>query len=190
MSERKPHIVIQGFAQSEDYKWPGRGPEKKAPREDRTPHGQALAQQYSSVQAKFDELKTSTLEPITKDKGIYVEVTGLPYERLNLDSLNNRTFRLSSCKLVNDREVAVIFIHESKRQALANKISEYIDPDRDSSTGPRNFALLDNIESIKLADLSSLFTDDLSEFPNDPNQETWWEIWLKKPHTLKQKLKL
>lgn len=39
--------------------------------------------------------------------------------------------------------------------------------------------LIDSIESIELADITSFWTDKVELLPLDHNQEKWFEIWLK-----------
>lgn len=44
---------------------------------------------------------------------------------------------------------------------------------------PKNEALITRIENTELATVKSLFTDDLSFFPQN-GQEIWWEVWLRR----------
>jgi hypothetical protein len=181
LSERKPHISAHGFRSEKNYEYPGSSRTKRIAQQDRTAHGQALAQQYQSVQAKFDELKTSQIETIDGDKGVYVELISFEGCVLPIEKLDNTSFNLRSCKQVEGREVATIFIHESKRNSFAVKIGQYLDSSKDTKAGfPSNQPFIDVIESVRIADLRSLFTDDLSTFPHNRGAERWWELWLKK----------
>jgi len=179
LSERKPHLSIDRFARDESYRPTSRVIPKSVRQTDRTPHGQALLRQYETVQRKFDELRTAQLETISEHRGVYVEITGKPGKNLKLESLDNQSSWLSSSKFVDGKQVAVIFIRESKRREFAKKVEQYLDVNQDGKGGPKNFPLLDNIDSIKLANLRSLFTDDSSTFPEDSSDSMWWEVWLK-----------
>lgn len=179
--ERKPHILLDGFANNEPFRSRRNGRNANIPAHERDPHGQSLSQQYSNVLAQYQSQRETAPPPVTEDIGIYVEIIGEPGCELPLDSLDtSRDFKLRSCRKVDGREVAVVFIPESRRDVFERKIEQYLDPNNDGKHGPRNHNLLDSIFEIKIADLSSFWTDDLSLYPEDLNQKVWWELWLKR----------
>jgi len=182
MPERKPHILIDGLAAPEEFGSRQRGRKPAIPSKDRATHGTSLAEQYSRVLESFRNQREAGGEPITDEIGIYLEIIGEPDFELPLDSLDtSRDFKLRSCRKVDGREVAVVFVPEDRRDAFHRKLAEYLNPDKDSQKGnPRNYALVNAISEIKIADLRSFWTDAPSLFPEDPNQWVWWELWLKK----------
>lgn len=54
MAERKPHILLNGFVQNEDFQSRRTGRGAKVPLQNRASHGQALAQQYAAIQSGYD----------------------------------------------------------------------------------------------------------------------------------------
>jgi len=182
MPERKPHILIGGFASHEDFQSRQTGRNPIIPLQDRNPHGQALFQQYSGVLKSFQTRREHAAQPITEDIGIYVEIIGAAGCELPLNSLDtSRDFRLRSCRKVYDHEVAIVFVPESRRYVFQRKLEQYLNPDKDSNKGfPKNHNLIDSISEIKLADLRSFWTDDATRYPADNQQQVWWELWLKK----------
>lgn len=184
MTERKPHILLGGFANHEDFRSRRTGRNPIIPPQDRNSHGQFLAQQYSRLLSRFQDQRDELPEPVTADIGIYVEIIGAPGCDLPLDSLDtSRDFKLRSCRKVDGCEVAIVFIPESRRDVFQRKIEQYLDPGKDGKGGPRNHSLIDSIAEIKLADLKSFWTDDESLYPTNSQQQVWWELWLKKrPH--------
>ena len=181
MPERKPHILIEGFADREDFSSRRRGRNPVIPLQDRHQHGQSISGQYASVIRSYDARRAQAPPPITEDVGIYVEIVGMPDCELPLDSLDtSRDFKLRSCRKVDDHEVAVIFVPDSRRGIFQGKLEQYLDPDKDGKGGPRNHNLVDSIAEIKLADLQSFWTDASGLFPQDEDQVVWWELWLKK----------
>lgn len=181
MTERKPHILLDGFGNHEDFgsRQVGRSP--VIPLQDRKSHGQFLAKQYSSLLSQYQSQRENVSEPVTLDLGIYVEIISAPGCELSLDSLDtSRDFKLRTCQKIGDREVAIVFIPEARRHVFQNKIDQYLDPDKDGKGGPRNHGLIDSIAVIKLADLKSFWTDDKSLYPTNSHQQMWWELWLKK----------
>ncbi|WP_308364332.1 MULTISPECIES: S8 family peptidase [unclassified Microbulbifer] len=181
MAERKPHILLSGFVQNEDFQSRRTGRGAQVPLQNRASHGQELTQQYAAIQSGYDSQREVAPEPITEDIGIYVEIIGIPDYPLALDSLDGRDFKLRSCRKVDDRDVAVVFVPESRRNVFQKKLDQYLDPQKDSKGGePRNHKLIDSISEVRLADLHSFWTDDVSLFPEDEQQVVWWELWLKR----------
>lgn len=179
MADYKPHILLNGFSNNEDFqsRRPGRTP--KTPLRNRIIHGRALSQQYADVLSQFNIRKAQAPEPITDDTGIYVEVVSFPDSNLPLEKLDNQDFKLRSCRNIEGREVATIFIPESRRHIFHSKVSQYLTKNGKGGR-PANQALVDSIFEIKLANLQSFWTDDPQRFPLDAEQPVWWELWLKK----------
>lgn len=181
MVEIKRHLAVEGCVEREDYRSRTRGRTQEVPSLNRGLHGQALRQQYQRCLEGATARAVPAAERITPERGIYVEVTSVEDCQLPLDSLDTaRDFKLMSCRQNGQREVAVIFIPEEKRQAFLRKIDAYLDPAKDKNNRPKNQRLLDSIAEVRLADLRSFWTDDPASFPSSENQAIWWELWLKK----------
>lgn len=181
MAERKPHILLDGFAHLEDFQSRNSGRNPEIPLQDRYAHGQNLYQQYTGLVTQHQERREQAPEPITEDTGVYVEIIGATGCELPQDSLDtSRDFKLRSCRKSGVREIAVVFIPESRRDTFLNKLQQYLDPEKDGKKAPRNHNLVDSISEIKLADLRSFWTDAEDHYPHDSQQEVWWELWLKK----------
>ena len=181
MPERKRHILINGFVSNEDFRSKRTGRNPLVPLQDRLPHGHYLTHRYAELINQFEMQRTHIQNPITEDVGIYVEILGVPGCEFPLHCLDtSRDFKLRSCRKVDDHEVALIFIPESKRDVFQKKLNQYLDPEKDGKVGPRNHDLIDSIAEIKLADLRSFWTDDPLFFPNNLDLSVWWEVWLKK----------
>jgi hypothetical protein len=177
----KPHIVLDGFSKSEDFSSRSTSRSTLIPARPRTAHGRNLATQFELVMHQYSERRIDAQTPITEDIGIYVEITGFPRIPLPLDKLDNRDFKLFSCKTVEENvEIAIVFIPESRRGSFQIKVSQYLNPDLDSGKGfPRHHTLIDSIASIRLANIKSLWTDHPDLFPVLSSQVFWWEMWLK-----------
>ncbi|MHA7147831.1 S8 family peptidase [Burkholderia pseudomallei] len=180
MPDRKRHIFLDGFSANEDFRSRRTGRNPIIPPQDRFPHGTGLVERYTDILRRFDDQRPEAPNPITDDTGIFIEITSAPDVKLPLDSLDTRDFKLHSCKEVGNREVAVIFVPESRREIFLRKLDQYLNPEKDSNSGPRNHNLIDSIAEIRLADLRAFWTDDGDLFPEDADQTVWWELWLKK----------
>ena len=187
MPERKPHILLNGFVTSEAFQSRNGGDRSPIRALDRTVHGRALPAQYDSVLRQATNRRVEAPPTITDDIGIYVEILGYTGIPLPLNSLDNRDFQLRLCRDRDGIEVATVFIPESRRQAFHSKITAYLDPEKDGTKGnPKNQPLLDSISEIRLADLRAFWTDASDRYPQNPDQDIWWELWLKTPTTKPQ----
>ena len=81
MPERKPHILIDGFASHEEFRSRRKGRNPIIPPQDRIRHGQSLSQQYSNVLERFQGRREQAAQPITEDNGILVWDGEDPYEK-------------------------------------------------------------------------------------------------------------
>ncbi len=108
--------------------------------------------------------------------------TSFPDVQLPLGSLDTGDFKLYSCRKTDDeREIALVFIPESRRLSFHRKLEQYLDQEKDGKKGlPRNHTLISSIADIRLADIRSFWTDDPDDFPDDNQQLIWWELWLKR----------
>ncbi|NVE89248.1 S8 family peptidase [Vreelandella titanicae] len=182
MADRKPHLLVNGVGSREDFQSRNLGRSLKVALQNRHQHGTALGQQYANVLARHEARQAEPLVPITDETGVYVEVVGFSGIELPLEKLDNRDFKLCSCRKQGDHEVATVFIPESRRDAFNQKLHWYLTKDTDKGM-PRNQALIDSIAEIKLADLRSFWTDAQELFPEAADQPVWWELWLKKRAT-------
>lgn len=180
MPDQKRHLLIEGFLSNEDFRSRRTGRNPAIPLQDRIPHGQQLSARYADLMQQYDGKRQNAEPPITEDVGIFVEIVGVPGIKLPLDSLDTRDFRLHACRKVGDREVALVFIPETRRETFQRKVTQYLDPNKDGKGGPRNHNLIDSIAEMRLADLRAFWTDDPSLFPQDSTQQIWWELWLKR----------
>lgn len=131
MSGQKPHIFIEGFSEREDFRSRNRGRSQEIPEQDRHQHGLSLSVQYEEALSQFQYQQEHQEHPIAEEIGIYLEIVGVPGIQLPLDSLDTvQTFKLQNLKRLDNREIALVFIPESKRNDLKNKIEQFLDPNK------------------------------------------------------------
>lgn len=184
MPAPKKHLRVEGFSRTEDYASRRIGRSDEVPLQaNRFGHGNRLKGQYSNAIESYAE-KREQAESITPEQGLYLELTSVSGCRLPLETLDTaREYRLQSLHIDDEqREVAVIFIPDSRRASLARKLDAYLNPEKDNirSNKPRNQRLVDSISEIRLANVQSFWTDPLADFPQEENLLCWWEIWLNK----------
>ncbi len=117
--------------------------------------------------------------------GIYVRFESFPGVELALESLDPRRGKVHP-ELRAVREVrvdnrifeqAVVFVPEGQLGYFLGRIEAYLASAENDR--PRNYKLLDRIQSIGLASLEELWTDTSVEFPTGPDP-VWWEVWLRR----------
>lgn len=189
MAERdRLHIILRGLAAPEPYRRP---PRKIEPKEGFVPanrrgHGQqlegALHQAEAAGRARRDA-EDLRLEGAVD--GIYVRFESFPGVELALESLDPRRgkvhpeLRAVREVTVGDRtfEQAVVFVPDGKLGYFLRRVEDYLSSAENDR--PRNFKLLDRIQSIGLASLEELWTDPAVEFPTETGP-VWWEVWLRR----------
>lgn len=177
MTSNKQHILLNGYVSPEDYRSKSTGRSPQVASRDREPHGSSLLNQYNQMLVHYD--RRPRLPPITDECGIYVKLVSFESCDLPIDKIDNSYFKLCSLVRRSNREIAILYINETNRLRFINKINEYLDPLRDGREFPRNHSLIDSIESIELADITSFWTDKTELIPVDHNAEQWFELWLK-----------
>lgn len=184
MRDGLPHIVIPGFNKKEKFKPKGVGRNPLIPTQDRGVHGGRIFAGYNNAISEGSHRKAN-IQPLTEESGIYLEVRSFPNCQLQLDSLDTKkSYHLQSWHLDGDREVAVIFVPDSKRLDFSKKVEAYLNPEKDFenvTTGnktPKNRKLIDSIEEVKLASLRSFWTDRSEAYPTNADEIIWWEVWM------------
>lgn len=186
MVSKRKHLDVARFFIEENFKSKRTGRNPGVPGRNRNQHGSHLRGQYQNLIEAYDQKREHEVDTITDDSGIYVEIISVEGCKLPLDSLDNRDFKLCSCQMRENKEFALVFIPEDRRDTFLKKIQQYLDPQKDGKPNkdgvsfPRNHALIDSISEIRLASLESFWTDPPELFPTDRDNDVWWELWLKK----------
>lgn len=177
MTTSKRHMLLNGYVSPENYRSRSTGRSPQVPSRNRVMQGTSLLNQYNRILINYDQ--RPKLPPITDESGIYVKIVSFEQCYLPIDKIDNTYFNLCSLVKRDGREVAIIYISESNRSKFITKLNDYLNPLKDGADFPRNHMLIDSIESIELADITSFWTDKVELLPLDHNQEKWFEIWLK-----------
>lgn len=179
-SENRQHLRIDNFSDPQNFRSRKRGNSPNVPLRDRRRHGETLSNQYQIVLESSRVRRNQIAQAISEDMGIYVEIASFEDCELPLNSLDTSDFELRSCRRFGNKDVAVIFIPDAKRNSFQKKLNLYLDPTRDGQNGPRNHTLIGSIESIRLANIQAFWTDAPALFPQNPRQQIWWELWIKR----------
>ncbi len=169
----KKHLILQKTSKSEKFTDPRTGRPSPLPVRERGFHSQNLLSQISTV--RDNAANAEHLLPF--QNGYYVEMKSEPTYSLNLKSIEADGRELVSVKMVDNTEVATIFLDESGLTKLESKIESYQKEDNPKSGKAKNKPLVESISEISLASIQSIWTDDIA-FPQE-NEPIRWEAWLR-----------
>lgn len=180
------HFYLRDYGEREEFTSPRSGPRDQVlPARDRVQHARRLERALgTALEAAERQIEAREAEIAGGTAGYYLEFDLPKAQRPLLDKLEDR--RGAQVELLSvrpsaedpDRLVsATVFVPQTKKDLYLKKVEAY--RTQETRTGrPKNEPLVASIESARLAQVRSLFTDDPAQFPAD-DQEAWWEVWLR-----------
>lgn len=176
--ERFKNLFVNAES-SINYASSGRGEKKFPPRDSQ--HGNRILNKLENIWRDYDDngVERNAVSFANK-KGVYVEFHSSPDFELEVNSLDStRTgIRLLNIRTeVEDEKQlrkAMVFIPEAKKQYFIKKIQDYCEP-REGK--PKNYALVESINDIRLAVLESFWLPEHKVWIPE-GEPAWCEIWL------------
>lgn len=177
-----PHIVINGFVQSQDFKSPLSVQRTSAPQRDRYGHGQGLLSKVAAMEVHERQLnveREALALPVRSGVTIAVDISPK-------NSIDYKTFEWKKegvellCvaeSVAPDTDTLTLFVPDGKLSALATRIQDYVNKNHRGTTRPKNANLVNAIQDIRRAAFDQLWTDS-SPMPGE--DLTWCQIWLRK----------
>jgi hypothetical protein len=180
-----PHFYREGGGEPAPYTRPP-GPRidpPPNPARDREAHARALETALREAFAAGDVVLENRRTAFADDElGYYLEVRLPAGEEAFLQSLEHRGRRIELLAARTDEErdqlVATLFVPQDSEDRLISKVETYRSREDSRSGRPRNERLVTRMETVRLAELRSIFVGTEGSFP-PPHQEAWWEIWLR-----------
>lgn len=181
--ENLPHLFPQNTSSIEAFTSP-RVVVKKAPLpdRDRAIHGAALLGQIQQLRPIAEQAKEAQQALGIQDGlGIRIQFESFNDAKLAFESLANKRagIELLNYKEEGEQGFATVFVPDGKLDHFERVIVEYIN-DRKGNKGQSldHKALINTIQSIHVAQLQALWTDDPELLPTDDDEVIWWEAWL------------
>ena len=177
------HFVLEGFTETEAYRYPGRGDERSMiPEQDRTRHGRTLRGQIDRLRNEAENAReVQSNAGMEEGLGFQVEFESFPDVELAFESLARERsgIELLNVRHEENRTLATVFIPDGKLDHFEGLIRDYLEEKRDRAGRLRdNRRLIDAIRQIRAASLRALWTDDPGTFPTTDEGSVWWEVWL------------
>lgn len=169
-----PHIDISRLKSAAEYTGEGAGRSNTV--REREAHGALLERAFAAAVAMIDAQRVvdERLEP---PQGGYVEVA--LKRGTDPNSLERKTLsvRPGAVKDAGAERVVALYVPDEARGALASILDDYRHGELTQKGNPPNKALVESIETFRLARLETLWTDE-SAIPTDPQHEMWWSLWI------------
>lgn len=183
----KLHILVRRLAVSEGYTSYGSGrggPRPPSPIRDR--HAQRLIAEArdaeQSALARRDATARDSGVTSTSD-GMLITFQSWPGFELELSSLDPAKQPPELVAVVergteDDRvQIATVHVPDGSLNFFLKRLDQYA-TEQTQKGKPRNLNMVERISGIRLATIESLWTDDLSDFP-ELEATVWWEVWLR-----------
>ena len=205
--QQLPHIYLPAHGERENFKSPRRGGGSgDIPLRNREQHASRLEKMLMEA-VNIAEFMIANRNPAISGgtPGFYLEFELSQSHKSALIKLENKQGN-EHIELVtvrppdegSDLIKATVFVPESKREHYLKKVRDYRQEDNiqfkkdderndvldetgsrvEKSRRPQNESLVAVLDVVKIAEVKSLYTDDLNLFPS-PGEEIWWEIWLR-----------
>lgn len=177
------HFVLEGFTETEAYRYPGEGGDRSAiPEQDRARHSEALRGQIDRLRNVAENAREVQREAGMEDGlGLQVEFESFPDVELAFESLARERSGIELLNVRHDenRTLATVFVPDGKLDHFEGLIRDYLAEKRDRADRLRdNRRLIDAIRQIRAASLQALWTDDPGTLPTTEEGSVWWEVWL------------
>lgn len=170
-----PHIDISAFVTSSNYS--GQGSGGSSATRIREEHGSRLLNELSAAFEAADaaRVQDDRLPPAT---GSYVEVE--LRRGTNPDGLARKTQGIKPTAVQDsaDGRLVALFVPDHARVALTAILEDYRSGQLTAKgQQPPKAATVGPIEAFRRARLETLWTDDPTALPVDPQHEMWWAVW-------------
>ncbi|MFR5858322.1 MAG: S8 family peptidase [Clostridia bacterium] len=186
MRTPRKNILLRGTCEVYPYKTAqGGGTKDKSAKRERSVHGQKLLNQLNAIW-QTNEKQKAMFAAIREREGTYIEFKGAENCKLITNSLENLTQGIALLNVrseVDENEnivqAATVFIPEGKETYFNRKVQEYLTKEVEKSGKEKNKKLVESIETIQMAVLSSFWIGDVDDIPQKTPE--WCEIWLRAP---------
>lgn len=178
-----PHFYLHDTGRSEPYTTRMRGRTAAAPIRDREEHARQLEELLGAALHIRQEQLRAPIEGEPASDGFYLQFQLPPGNEGFLNGLEDRRRHVELVSVKRGEQenspiFATVFVPDRAADYLQRKLRAYRQTAQQERA--RNQNLINRIDSVNLANLHALFTDDEELFPPD-DDPIWWEVWLRGP---------
>ncbi|WP_143888528.1 S8 family serine peptidase, partial [Phocaeicola vulgatus] len=160
------------------------GGKSNIPVRNRTEHAAHLQQLFEMARVDNERIQGEMLAvSLPARTGTYLEFAGAPANDLMTKSLEDQKAGIRLLNIRNtpinesdNQTFATVFVPHGKEGEFISKLQKYASENTPFGK-PKNDKLFRSIESVNIALLKSLWTDDICNFPTEQND--WYEVWIR-----------
>lgn len=178
---RKKNILLSDTYDKTNFTSQGAQGKKNIKPRDRVMHGNYILRQLDNVWNEADAQRKAMFATIKQKEGTYIEIRGAENHQLIAKSLENVAQGIQLLNLRQETEdsitvqAATVYIPKGKEEYFSKKVLAYLE-ELTEKGNPKNKDLVESIEIIKLAVISSFWIGEIKDIPVET--EVWCEIWL------------
>lgn len=187
--DKRPHLLLTNTSKAQAFKAPsaGGGGSPEVPQPNRAQHGAALKAQLQSLRPVAQQMVEAQKEQgLESGLGLQIQFVGVPDVALAFESLGRELGRdpqkkieVLSIRTEKGTTYANVFVPDGKLAHFEGYVEDYlIERKKANGDSHDHHALLNTISSIRRAELRALWMDEAALFPQDANEQFWWEVWL------------
>lgn len=178
--KRLKHLLLSQTAVIESFSPRGGGPRFNVPPRNRHRHATKLLSQFRGIRTDVEGIQEERQSlGFNPEAGVVLQFESRADFPLKFESLDLRSqgIELLSVKQVEGRTIAICYVPHGRLEIFIEKIEAYRDEETKKGR-PKNNPLVASIETVQLAAVDALWTDDIESLPR-LNQRFWWEVWLR-----------
>ena len=189
IQDKHPHLVLTNTSKAQSFTAPSAGgggsPDVLQP--NRAQHGAMLKAQLQALKPLAQQVVEMQKEQgLESGLGLQIQFVGVQDVALAFESLGSERGRdprkkieVLSISTEEGTTYANVFVPDGKLAHFEKYVEDYL-AEHKKANGDSNdhHALLNTISSIRSAELRALWTDESDMFPQDVNEQFWWEVWL------------
>lgn len=178
--EDLPHLFVEGFTESFDFKSALSVRRQVPPDRPRREHGARLLGQLEGVAAQEEHLARRAVElGLPEHHGFTLAIEVRPKGTLDFTTMEWKRDGIELLSVLEglDADIATLHVPEGRLSALQKRVTEYLSADT-AGGRPRNANLVNAIENIRRAAFAELWTDEGQAPP--PGQASWYQVWIRK----------
>jgi hypothetical protein len=178
----RPHFYLHDVGRPERYTTRQRPRTPPPPERNREAHARALEQALNAALGAVNERIATHAESDDQAGGFYLQFEMPAGQEQFVQNLEDRRRRI---ELVAVRQepgpdtpiTATVFVPYAAANYLQRKLEVYR-TELTAKGKPRHENLINRIDSVALAAIRSVFTDEANRLPAE-DQEIWWEVWIR-----------
>ena len=186
-----PHLLVTQTAKTKEYHPDGGGPQFHLPARNRRGHAATLLKELREIKQSGQTLELQRKAASDEfDPGLVLQFSSKRDFEIKFESLDLRSqgIELLSVKSRDGVHTATCFVPDGKLGFFIGRIESY-KSENTVAGNPKHNALVASIESIQLAAVSELWSDDESALPR-LDVEFNWEVWLRNSEGAQDQLRL